>query len=71
MTSYLTREGYIINHEKVVIRSDNVSQFITKKVREYLGLIGVQQEFTHIATPKENAHIKPIMAYKTKSLSRV
>ncbi|WP_343330988.1 IS3 family transposase [Polaribacter staleyi] len=40
----------------VVIRSDNGSQFIAKRVREYLGLIGVQQEFTHIATPEENAH---------------
>ena len=42
----------------VVIRSDNGSQFIAKSVREYLGLIGVQQEFTHVATPEENAHIE-------------
>ena len=42
----------------VVIRSDNGSQFIAKNVREYLGLIGVQQEFTHISTPEENAHIE-------------
>ena len=42
----------------VVIRSDNGSQFIARKVREYLGVIGVQQEFTHIATPEENAHIE-------------
>jgi putative transposase len=42
----------------IVIRSDNGSQFIAKKVREYLGVIGVQQEFTHIATPEENAHIE-------------
>lgn len=44
--------------ENVVIRSDNGSQFIASKVREYLSLIGVQQEFTHIATPEENAHIE-------------
>jgi putative transposase len=44
--------------ESVVIRSDNGSQFIAKSVREYLGLLGVQQEFTHIATPEENAHIE-------------
>jgi len=44
--------------ESVVIRSDNGSQFIAKKVREYLGMIGVQQEFTHVATPEENAHIE-------------
>ena len=41
-------EDYNYPHS-VVIRSDNGSQFIARKVREYLGLIGVQQEFTHIA----------------------
>ncbi len=44
--------------DNIVIRSDNGSQFIAKKVREYLGLVGVEQEFTHIATPEENAHIE-------------
>jgi putative transposase len=44
--------------ENVFIRSDNGSQFIANSVREYLGLIGVQQEFTHVATPEENAHIE-------------
>ncbi len=44
--------------ENVVIRSDNGSQFIARQVRGYLGLIGVQQEFTHVATPEENAHIE-------------
>jgi len=42
----------------IVIRSDNGSQFIAKSVREYLELIGVSQEFTHVATPEENAHIE-------------
>ena len=50
-------EGYEYP-ESVVIRSDNGSQFIAKNVREYLGIIGVQQEFTHVATPEENAHIE-------------
>lgn len=44
--------------ENIVIRSDNGSQFIAKSVREYLGLVGVSQEFTHIATPEENAHVE-------------
>lgn len=44
--------------QNVVIRSDNGSQFIAKDVREYLGLINVNQEFTHVATPEENAHIE-------------
>jgi len=42
----------------IVIRSDNRSQFIAKNVREYLELIGVSQEFTHVETPEENAHIE-------------
>ena len=44
--------------KNIVIRSDNGSQFIAKSVREYLGLIGVSQEFTHVATPEENAHVE-------------
>jgi len=44
--------------ESVVIRIDNGSQFIAKSVREYLALIGVNQEFTHVATPEENEHIE-------------
>jgi transposase InsO family protein len=42
----------------VVVRCDNGSQFIAKDVREYLALIGVDQEFTHVATPEENAHVE-------------
>jgi len=44
--------------EHIVIRSDNGSQFIAKEVKEYLNLVNVNQEFTHIATPEENAHIE-------------
>lgn len=54
----------------VVIRSDNGSQFIARKVREYLGLIGVQQEFTHIATPEENAHIEAYHGILKKEVFR-
>lgn len=42
----------------IVIRSDNGSQFIATNVREYLEMLGVEQEFTHVATPEENAHIE-------------
>lgn len=44
--------------EGVVIRSDNGSQFIARKVREHLHQMGIDQEFTHIATPEENAHVE-------------
>lgn len=54
----------------VVIRSDNGSQFIAKKEREYLDLIGVQQEFTHIATPEENAHIEACHGILKKEVFR-
>src|SRR5690625_7987369 len=40
--------------ENVVIRNDNGSQFIANKLREYLKIIGIDQEFTHIATTDEN-----------------
>lgn len=56
--------------DSVVIRSDNGSQFIAIKVREYLGLIGVQQEFTHIATPEENAHIEAYHGILKKEVFR-
>jgi putative transposase len=54
--------------DNIVIRSDNGSQFIAKSVREYLGLLGVQQEFTHIATPEENAHIEAYHGILKKEL---
>jgi len=54
--------------DNIVIRSDNGSQFIATSVREYLGLLGVQQEFTHIATPEENAHIEAYHGILKKEL---
>lgn len=40
------------------LRNDNGSQFIAHKVREFLKMMGVYQEFTHVATPEENAYIE-------------
>jgi putative transposase len=42
----------------MTIRNDNGSQFIATVVREYLQEKGVNQEFTHVATPEENAYIE-------------
>jgi putative transposase len=53
-----------------VIRSDNGSQFTVRKVRECLGLIGMQQEFTHIATPEENVHIEAYHGILKKEIFR-
>lgn len=43
---------------QTIIRSDNGSQFIAQRLRQYLALVGLQQEFTHVATPQENAHVE-------------
>ena len=42
----------------MIIRSDNGSQFIARNVRDYIHQVGFEQEFTHVATPEENAHIE-------------
>lgn len=44
--------------EHITLRTDNGSQFLAHKTRQYLKDIGVVQEFTHVATPQENAHIE-------------
>src|SRR5690606_120045 len=46
------------DRKNVVIRSDNGSLSVAKKVIGCLSLNGVSQGFTHIATPEENAHIE-------------
>ncbi len=51
-----------INHlhgiKGVTIRNDNGSQFIANDVKSFLKSAEANQEFTHIATPEENAYIE-------------
>ena len=42
----------------VTIRNDNGSQFIANDVKHFLYSSEAKQEFTHIATPEENAYIE-------------
>jgi transposase InsO family protein len=42
----------------VIVRNDNGSQFIANDVKAYLKSQEAEQEFTHIATPEENAYIE-------------
>jgi transposase InsO family protein len=42
----------------VNVRNDNGSQFIANDVRQFLRAAEVNQEFTHVATPEENAYIE-------------
>lgn len=46
--------------ENLTLRNDNGSQFIAGVVRQFLKDKGVNQEFTHAATPEENAYIEAL-----------
>jgi putative transposase len=46
--------------EGITIRNDNGSQFIANVVRQFLKDKDVTQEFTHVATPEENAYIEAL-----------
>jgi putative transposase len=46
--------------ENITLRNDNGSQFIAGIVRQFLKEKGVNQEFTHVATPEENAYIEAL-----------
>ena len=46
--------------EGMNIRNDNGSQFIATAVREYLKTKGVLQQFSHVATPEDNAYIEAL-----------
>ena len=56
LCAILIDQGQLPAH--TIIRSDNGSQFIAARLREYLALVGLEQEFTHVATPEENAHVE-------------
>ncbi len=42
----------------VTVRNDNGSRFIANDVNQFLKTAQARQEFTHIATPEENAYIE-------------
>jgi transposase InsO family protein len=52
----------------ITIRNDNGSQFIAKSVRMYLEQINVIHEFTHVATPEENAYIEAFHSIMQREL---
>lgn len=54
----------------VNIRNDNGSQFIANDVRAFLWLAQANQEFTHIATPQENAYIEAFHSIFEKEIMR-
>jgi transposase InsO family protein len=52
----------------VMIRNDNGSQFIANKVRQTLVDLEARQEFTHVATPEENAYIESFHSIQENEL---
>ena len=46
--------------EGMSIRNDNGSQFIANAVREFLKEKGILQQFSHVATPEDNAFIEAL-----------
>jgi len=54
----------------VIIRNDNGSQFLAHSVRKYLKSKEITQEFTHVATPEENAYIEALHSVLEKEFIR-
>ena len=52
----------------VIIRNDNGSQFIAHQVRQTLLDLEAKQEFTHVATPEENAYIESFHSIQQREL---
>ena len=52
----------------VFIRNDNGSQFIAHAVRQALRDMEAKQEFTHVATPEENAYIEAFHSIEQREL---
>jgi transposase InsO family protein len=46
--------------EGMSLRNDNGSQFIAAAVRQFLKDKGIYQEFSHVATPEDNAYIEAL-----------
>lgn len=54
--------------KRLNIRNDNGSQSIVHKVREALQSMEAKQEFTHVATPEENAYIEAFHSIQQSEL---
>lgn len=53
---------------EITLRNDNGSQFIATILRQYLADQGIEQEFTHVATPEENCFIEAYHSIVEKQL---
>jgi transposase InsO family protein len=54
----------------ITLRNDNGSQFIAQLVRDFLKEMQLDQEFTHEATPEENAFIEAYHSIVERTIER-
>lgn len=54
----------------ITLRNDNGSQFVAQLVREFLKEKQITQEFTHVATPEENAFIEAYHSILERTVER-
>ena len=55
---------------EVMLRTDNGSQFIAHGLKKYLQNKPVKHEFTHVATPEENAYVESLFSNVERELIR-
>lgn len=51
-------QNTLLSSKNINLRTDNGSQFLAHKVRDYLKQLGVNHEFTHVSSPEENCYIE-------------
>ncbi len=51
-----------VRPEEIILRTDNGSQFIAHGLRKYCKSHDLFQEFTHVATPEENAYVESLFS---------
>jgi len=69
LVDYVFKAFNIEPHKiSVSLRTDNGCQFIATALREYLSKEDIKHEFTHIATPEDNAYIESFHSILEKEL---
>ena len=58
------------NHksDKIMLRTDNGSQFISHGLDKYCKTSGITHEFTHVATPEENSYVESLFSCVEKEV---
>ncbi len=54
--------------DKIMLRTDNGSQFISHGLDRYCKTNGITHEFTHVATPEENSYVESLFSCVEKEV---